>query len=381
MASSPPLPPSPSLDDLLIPPIPPIIYVPECGDLSPDDASLDIFPKIFPPIEPPSPLAYVPPIPAQVQSPPVPIEFFFPPGMMPDKCYVRGRSRSRSRSPPSSRGHSASPVGRRHSPIRACGGPIYIAPPSLYYPGSSLSRSCSPDSSRSPSPVPPPRRKRYSYRSRTPSPMRPYTYSPPQIIYPPPAPPIVTVPSMTPPPPIRPFVYRQETLPIAEPVDILTYHYNKNMAYAPAAKTYDVCFSFFSFFALSPPCHATTCFVLFCCVVVHVKLTCNATFLQEAMDNVLELWPDLRDIDRDHIHLFVGGADQLVRVPKMAWNLVMCDLPRYEIMHVQVDQLPPPPQYQSDGKGNWASGDEKKQKKQTARSGGFFSSIKRIFWR
>jgi hypothetical protein len=145
---------------------------------------------------------------------------------------------------------------------------------------------------------------------------------------------------MTPPTPIRPFAYRQETLPTPEPVDILTYHYNKNMAYAPAAKTYD-----------------------------------------EAMDNVLELWPDLRDVDRDRIHLLVGGADQLVRVPKMAWHLVMCDLPRYEIMHVQVDQLPPPPQYQSDGNGNWAGGDEKKQKKQAARSRGFFSSIKRIFWR
>ena len=100
---------------------------------------------------------------------------------------------------------------------------------------------------------------------------------------------------------------------------------------------------------------------------------------------MLELWPELRDIDHDRIHLFVGGADQLVRVPKMAWQLVMCDLPRYEIMHVQVDELPPPPQYQSDGKGNWAIGesDEKKEKekKQATRSGGFFSSIKRIFWR
>jgi hypothetical protein len=102
-------------------------------------------------------------------------------------------------------------------------------------------------------------------------------------------------------------------------------------------------------------------------------------FLQEAIDNVLELWPDLHAFDRDRIHLFVGGADQLVRVPKMAWQVVMCDLPRYEIMHVQVDQLPPPPQYQSDGKGNMAIGHEKEKKR--ARSGGFFSSIKRIFWR
>lgn len=109
---------------------------------------------------------------------------------------------------------------------------------------------------------------------------------------------------------------------------------------------------------------------------------CNVTFLQEAIDNVLELWPDLREFDRDRIHLFVGGADQIVRVPKMAWQLVMCDLPRYEIIHIQVDQPPPPPQYQSDGKVNWASGDEKKDKdKKQTRSRGFFSSVKRIFWR
>jgi hypothetical protein len=30
--------------------------------------------------------------------------------------------------------------------------------------------------------------------------------------------------------------------PIPEPVDILTFHHNKNMAYAPAAKDYDVRF-------------------------------------------------------------------------------------------------------------------------------------------
>ncbi len=132
-------------------------------------------------------------------------------------------------------------------------------------------------------------------------------------------------------------------------------------------------------------------FVCFCALVFLLSISLlfvistysvrNATFsLQEAIDNVLELWPDLREFDRDRIHMFVGGADQLVRVPKMAWQLVMCDLPRYEIMHIQVDQPLPPPQYQSDGKGNFAIGDEKKEKKQ-ARSRGFFSSIKRIFWR
>lgn len=69
-------------------------------------------------------------------------------------------------------------------------------------------------------------------------------YNPPQ-----PAPPpiIISGPScMTPPPPVSPL----PSLPY-DPVDIVTFNYNKDMAYAPAAKTYDVRFpSFFSFPAL-----------------------------------------------------------------------------------------------------------------------------------
>jgi hypothetical protein len=63
---------------------------------------------------------------------------------------------------------------------------------------------------------------------------------------PPPAPPpiIISGPScMTPPLPVSPL----PSLPY-DPVDIVTFNYNKDMAYAPAAKTYDVRFpSFFSF--------------------------------------------------------------------------------------------------------------------------------------
>jgi hypothetical protein len=43
------------------------------------------------------------------------------------------------------------------------------------------------------------------------------------------------------------------------------------MAYAPAAKTYDVCFFFLSSPLLSPPCHDA-------CFVVILTDLCNATF-------------------------------------------------------------------------------------------------------
>jgi hypothetical protein len=141
------------------------------------------------------------------------------------------------------------------------------------------------------------------------------------------------MPSMTPPPPVSPVMWPPAQY--QEPVDILTFKYDKNMAYAPAAKTYD-----------------------------------------ETIDSVLELWPELHEHERGRINLFVGNnPEHQVRVPKMAWQIVLCDLPRYEYVYVQVDQPPPPPQYQGDVKGNWASGDKKRAR------GGFFSSIKRIFSR
>ncbi|KAI0251003.1 hypothetical protein BJV78DRAFT_519627 [Lactifluus subvellereus] len=126
----------------------------------------------------------------------------------------------------------------------------------------------------------------------------------------------------------------KNTLPVIKcPVDILTFHYNKNMAYAPAAMTYD-----------------------------------------DAIDIVQELWPELRDVDRDRIKLLVTGSDHLVRVPRIAWQAVLCDLPRYEVVHVQVDQPSPPPQYQAKDTTRWGSSDEKGR-----RSSGLFSWIRKTF--
>ena len=89
---------------------------------------------------------------------------------------------------------------------------------------------------------------------------------------------------------------------------------------------------------------------------------------------MLELWPELRDVERDQIRLLVTGSDNLVRVPRMTWSAILCDVPRYEVVHVQVEQLPPPPEYQGKGKGKWAGNNDKGH-----RSSGLFSSIRRIF--
>ena len=99
-------------------------------------------------------------------------------------------------------------------------------------------------------------------------------------------------------------------------------------------------------------------------------------FLQEAIDIVLELWSELRDVDRDQIRLLVTGSDHLVRVPRMAWSAVLCDVPRYEVVHVQVEPVTPPPQYQGKGKGKGKWGDNNEKGR---RSSGLFSSIRRVF--
>jgi hypothetical protein len=41
-----------------------------------------------------------------------------------------------------------------------------------------------------------------------------------------------------------------------------------------------------------------------------------------------ELWLELREFDRDHISLLEGVTDQLGGIPKIAWQIVISDLPR-----------------------------------------------------
>lgn len=185
-------------------------------------------------------------------------------------------------------------------------------------------------------------------RSRTPSPC-PIPIGP-TIVSVSPEPGFVVIPPRAPPPPMLgplppPSPSLWYTRPPSgiwpyqapkQPVDILTFHYNENMAYAPAAKTYD-----------------------------------------EAIDIVLELWPELREFERDRIRLLVTGSDHLVRVPRMTWSAVLCDVPRYEVVHVQVEEVPPPPQYQGKGKGKGKWGDNNEKGR---RSSGLFSSIRRIFF-
>lgn len=207
-----PHPPSPTLTDILLAPVPAPAPPPAPPSPSPSIVEVDspVFPdspQLFPANGPP---LFAPP----------PIFPLAPPVIrLPES---RGRSRSRSPRPP----------------YFACGNRPHMLPTLSDY---------SPTRSYSPSFTPPPSRRRRCYRrpsrsrSRTPSPIRrPYTYPSPQVIItqaPPPPPVEVHMPSMSPPTPIPMW---PPPVPAPEPVEVLTFHYGTNMAYAPAVKTYDV---------------------------------------------------------------------------------------------------------------------------------------------
>ena len=157
----------------------------------------------------------------------VPVEGYY-------ECQGRGRSRSRSRSP------------RRLSPVR-----VYMRSRSRH-----RSRTPSRSRSRSHSRSSSPRWRRCPFRrpsrSRSPAsipaPQLHVPRPPTVVVMPPPPPPPIQVPPMSPPspspwyfgPPSSSIWPTQVAIPKQLPVDILTFRYDKNMAYAPAAKTYDV---------------------------------------------------------------------------------------------------------------------------------------------
>jgi hypothetical protein len=175
---------------------PSLIFIPD--ETFDDTTTLPSPPLMNIPI-PPIP---IPPIPSTIPVSPPPI---FPV----DEFKCRGRSLSR-------------------SPTPSLNSPVY---PREYC--HFLGRT--PNSSRSPSRSRSPFICGQAYlRARTPSPLRQSSYVPPPVIIPPPPP----MRCMTP-PHIPPALWSPHSI-VKFPVDILTFHFNKNMAYAPAAKTYDV---------------------------------------------------------------------------------------------------------------------------------------------
>ncbi|KAI0039560.1 hypothetical protein FA95DRAFT_1013330 [Auriscalpium vulgare] len=136
-----------------------------------------------------------------------------------------------------------------------------------------------------------------------------------------------------------PFIC-QPSLPFIPPrpmVDILTYCYKNQMAYAPAGQTYE-----------------------------------------DALSCAQDVFPDLKLVPNDRISFHVTGVDQIVRIPKMSWQTVMQDVRRYEVVHVVVEDVPPPPQYQGRRLGClfFRSGRESSSSNAKNQPGGFWARLR-----
>lgn len=93
---------------------------------------------------------------------------------------------------------------------------------------------------------------------------------------------------------------------LATSAELLTYSLAGKLAYVPAGKTYE-----------------------------------------EALDHAVAAFPALGSLERSRISLHVAGRDALVRVTGGAWSSVLKDLPKYEIVTVEIEQPveDAPPQY------------------------------------
>ena len=60
------------------------------------------------------------------------------------------------------------------------------------------------------------------------------------------------------------------------------------------------------------------------------------------MDHAQEVFSTLASIDRRRISFHVTGRDQIICVPRLAWSEILHDLPRYEVVFVEVDDDKPP---------------------------------------
>ena len=101
-------------------------------------------------------------------------------------------------------------------------------------------------------------------------------------------------------------------------------------------------------------------------------------YLQEALDHAVAAFPSLASLERSRISLHVAGRDALVRVTAGAWSSVLKDLPKYEIVTVEIEQPvdDAPPQYDMP-KGN--SEKLSSQYKDVRGRKGAFSWLKALF--
>jgi len=102
--------------------------------------------------------------------------------------------------------------------------------------------------------------------------------------------------------------------------EALTYRYNDNSAWVPAARSHDVSHNSFLFFSSSPPCSGGFMIMI----------------QQEAIDLAKHAYPELRGIRRDRITFHTTGKSSIACITPAAWQLVVRRLPPYHVVDVRI---------------------------------------------
>lgn len=123
----------------------------------------------------------------------------------------------------------------------------------------------------------------------------------------------------------RSAVSSSSTTPAVNPVkddfpEALTYRYNDNSAWVPAARSHDVSHNSFLFFSSSPPCSGGFMIMI----------------QQEAIDLAKHAYPELRGIRRDRITFHTTGKSSIACITPAAWQLVVRRLPPYHVVDVRI---------------------------------------------
>jgi hypothetical protein len=103
--------------------------------------------------------------------------------------------------------------------------------------------------------------------------------------------------------------------------EALTYRYNDNSAWVPAAKSHEA--SLFLSISLSLP----------------GLLMEDAVLLQEAIDLAKHAYPELRSIRRDRITFHTTGKSSIACITPAAWQLVVRRLPPYHVVDVRIRDM------------------------------------------
>lgn len=104
--------------------------------------------------------------------------------------------------------------------------------------------------------------------------------------------------------------------------EALTYRYNDNSAWVPAAKSHDA--SFFSF-------------VYYTYVGLSGRFGMRA--VQEAIDLAKHAYPELRSVRRECITFHTTGKSSIACITPAAWQLVVRRLPPYHVVDVRIRDM------------------------------------------